>query len=119
MAAPEVARIADYLRATLSASEIAANQLQIDSAVSSITRISNTTTFDGLHLIDGSLNYVTSGVQSNQITSLNVTQASFGTHTSVPVNLNVITSARPAELNFATSQIAASVTLQITGMPDI
>ncbi len=52
----------------MSATEIQANQLQIDSAVSSITRIANTTTFDGLHLIDGSLNYITSGVQSNQIT---------------------------------------------------
>src|SRR5205814_2902130 len=46
----------------LSSDEIRANQLQIDSAVQSITRISNTTTFAGLHLINGSLNYVTSGV---------------------------------------------------------
>src|SRR5947209_12465832 len=35
----------------LSADEIAANQLQVDSAVQSVTRISNTTTFAGLHLI--------------------------------------------------------------------
>ena len=39
----------------LSPDEIAANQLQVDSAVQSITRISNTTTFAGLHLINGSL----------------------------------------------------------------
>src|SRR5436309_9181570 len=54
----------------LSADEIAANQLQVDSAVDSITRIANTTTFAGLHLINGGLDYLTSGVQSNQIRSL-------------------------------------------------
>src|SRR5215470_8951043 len=37
----------------LSADEIAANQLQVDSAVQSVTRISNTTTFAGLKLLNG------------------------------------------------------------------
>ncbi|MGH7176469.1 MAG: flagellin, partial [Tepidisphaeraceae bacterium] len=43
----------------LSPEEVSANQLQVDSAVESITRISNTTTFAGLHLINGSLGYIT------------------------------------------------------------
>ena len=42
--------------------EIAANQLQIDNAIDSITRIANTTTFAGRKLINGELDYVTSGV---------------------------------------------------------
>src|SRR5688572_11869983 len=42
--------------------EVRANQLEVDSAVESITRIANTTTFAGLRLIDGSLDYITSGV---------------------------------------------------------
>ena len=46
----------------LSDDEIQANQLQINSAVESITRIANTTTFAGLSLLDGSLDYLTSGV---------------------------------------------------------
>jgi flagellin len=99
----------------MSTTEIQANQLQIDSAVQAITRISNTTTFDGLHLIDGSMNYITSGVSNSAISNLQISQASMGTQTSIPVNINVLTSARPAELQFATSQIASSVTLQITG----
>jgi flagellin len=41
----------------LTPDQLAANQLQIDSAVQSITRISNTTTFAGLNLLNGSLNY--------------------------------------------------------------
>lgn len=100
----------------LSQSEIQANQLQIDSAVQNITRISNTTSFDGENLIDGSLNYVTSGVSTTALTSVQISQANFGTTgAAIPVNVNVITSARPAELTFSTSQIASSVTIQIAG----
>ncbi len=98
-----------------SQAEIQANQLQVDSAIQSITRISDTTSFDGLNLIDGSLGYITSGVSTNAITALNISQADMGKQTSIPVNINVITSARPAELTFATSQIASSVTLEISG----
>src|SRR5215212_4456209 len=81
----------------LSPDEIAANQLQVDSAVESITRISNTTTFAGLHLLNGSLDYLTSGVPSS-IKALEVSQANFGTNASIPVDINVITSAQTAEL---------------------
>ena len=98
-----------------SLAEIQANQLQVDSAIQSITRISDTTSFDGLNLIDGSLGYITSGVNTADITALNISQADMGTAASVPVNVNVITSARPAELQFATSQITSSVTLEISG----
>src|SRR5580692_4665763 len=80
-----------------SAAEIQANQLQVDSAVQSITRISDTTSFDGLNLIDGSLGYITSGVATSAITALNISQADLGKQTSIPVNLDVITSARPAD----------------------
>src|SRR5678816_841398 len=77
----------------LSPDEVRANQIQVDSAVESITRISNTTTFAGLHLIDGSLDYITSGVDTNAIDALHVQQANFGTNANIPVQVNVITSA--------------------------
>jgi flagellin len=99
----------------LSPDEIAANQLQVDSAVESITRISNTTTFAGLHLINGSLDYITSGVDNTSIQALHISQANFGTNASIPVNLDVITSAQTADLEFRTSAIASSVTLEIGG----
>jgi flagellin len=99
----------------LSPEEIKANQLQVDSAVESITRISNTTTFAGLHLIDGSLDYITSGVDSGAVKSLHIQQANFGTNPNIPVQINVITSARTAELEFRNSAIASSVTLEVTG----
>src|SRR5438309_1515583 len=99
----------------MSSDEIQANQLQVDSAVQSITRIADTTTFAGLHLINGSLDYVTSGVNNTALKALHISQANFGTQTTIPVDVNVITSAKPAELTFATSQIASSVTLEISG----
>ena len=98
-----------------SSSQIAANQLQVDSAVQSITRIADSTTFAGQNLLDGSLNYVTSGVDNTSIKALNISQADLGTQTSIPVNINVITSAQPAELEFTASSIATSVTLDVGG----
>lgn len=99
----------------MSPDEIAANQLQVDSAIESITRISNTTTFAGLNLLNGSLDYVTSGVQASAISSLHLHRAQFGSNASIPVDVNVITSAQTAQLAFATSTIASAVTLQIAG----
>src|SRR5678816_2186024 len=69
----------------LSPDEIAANQLQVDSAVESITRISNTTTFAGLHLLNGSLDYITSGVNTTDVKALDISQANFGTNVNIPV----------------------------------
>ncbi|CAA9374659.1 MAG: Flagellin protein FlaA, partial [uncultured Phycisphaerae bacterium] len=99
----------------LSAEEIKANQLQVDSAVESITRISNTTTFAGLKLLNGSLDYLTSGVSTADVKSLDISQANFGTQASIPVEVNVITSARTGELEFRASAITTSVTLEIAG----
>src|SRR6185437_6264289 len=92
----------------LSTAEIAANQLQVDSAVQSITRIANTTTFDGQSLINGSLDYITSGVAASAISSVQIAQASFGNGPTVPVQLNVITSAQTAALSFVGSSVANS-----------
>jgi flagellin len=99
----------------LSPEEITANQLQVDSAVQSITRIANTTTFAGLKLINGSLDYVTSGVDNAAVKAVSVHQANFGTRPDIPVQVDVLTSAKTAELQFRGSAIASGVTLQITG----
>ena len=100
----------------LSADEVRANQLQVDSAVESITRISNTTTFAGLKLLNGSLGYLTSGVTTSQVTALQINQANFGTNANIPVQVDVITSARTAELEFQASAIGAGgATLEIAG----
>jgi len=99
----------------LSSSEISANQVQVDSAVQSITRIANSTTFDGLQLLDGGLDFVTSGVSSNAVSHVQITQADFGTQSTIPVNIKVVASAKTAELEFRTSALVHSTTLEIQG----
>jgi flagellin len=99
----------------MSADEISANQLQVDSAIQSITRISNTTEFDSQHLIDGSMDYLTSGVNTTAIQSLQISQANLGTQPNLPVNVDVLTSAKQGAVEFVGSSIAQSVTLQIQG----
>jgi flagellin len=99
----------------LSSTEISANQIQADSAIQSITRIANSTSFDGLQLLDGGLDFVTSGVSNAALSNVQITQADFGTQPTIPVNINVVASAKTAALEFPTSSITQSVVLQIQG----
>jgi flagellin len=99
----------------LSQDEIDANQLQVDSAIASITRISNTTSFAGLKLLDGSLGYITSGIATSALHDVQINTASFGTASTIPVVVNVVQSAQTAALRYAASAIATSVTLEISG----
>ena len=95
--------------------EIKANQLQIDSAVESITRIANTTSFAGRKLLNGSLGYITSGVNASEVTDLRVNGVSFGTASYMPVKVTVTQSAQHAALSFQTSSIGQDLTIELAG----
>ncbi len=108
-------------RGAFSDTEVEANQLQIDSAVDSITRIANTTSFAGLKLLNGNLDYITSGINPAQIQDVRVFGANFGTASHVPVNVEVLNSAQTAQL-FIDGDVAgtggallSSVTFELTG----
>ncbi|MFW5816421.1 MAG: flagellin [Wenzhouxiangella sp.] len=92
--------------------EIAANQLQIDSAIESITRISNSASFGGLKLLNGSLDYIVSGVNSTNLPDVNVFGANFGTNSSIPVSVEVINSAEQASLFISGNNAASPGALQ-------
>jgi flagellin len=79
-------------------SELDANQQQIDSAIDSITRISNTARFAGLSLLDGSLDYTVSGVSASAISKADVLGASFVGGESIDVNVQVTASAQVGSL---------------------
>ncbi len=104
-----------------SKAEIEANQLQIDSAVASITRISNTTSFAGLQMLNGSLDYLTSGINGSQIQDVKVFGANFGTNATMPVSVEVLNSANTAQLFIsgnttgAAGALLSSVTFEIQG----
>jgi flagellin len=101
----------------ISQEEIEANQLEIDSAIESITRISNTASFAGLQLLNGSLEYVTSGINSTNIDGLDIHGVQFGTNSSVAVSVEVTQSAQTGQLflSAATGALASSVTLELAG----
>jgi flagellin len=97
--------------------EMKANQLQIDSAIDSITRIANTTTFAGRKLLDGSLAYTTSGIPTDKLRDVDVHATQFGTRSSVGVAVEVQSAAQQARLRFPFAGLAATsaVTIEIRG----
>ncbi|MCP3904815.1 MAG: flagellin [Planctomycetes bacterium] len=102
--------------------EIAANQLQVDSAIESITRISNTASFAGLQLLNGSLAYLTSGVATSALTGVDIFGAQFGTNSSIPVQVEVISSAQTGQLflsGTAVGALTSSVSIEIAGMQGV
>ena len=105
----------------ISEQEIEANQLQIDSAIESITRISNTASFAGLKLLNGSLDFLNSGVDSTQIQDVKVYGANFGTASTIPVTVEVLNSAEVANLYVSggasdvNGDLLSSVTFEIQG----
>ncbi len=103
-------------RGALTGEEIHAAQLQLDSAVQSITRIANTTTFGGTLLLNGNLDYMTSGVSTN-ILDLAVHSVQFGTNEYVPVVVNVLSAAEAAGLVFTAAGLSAEqdITLEVAG----
>jgi flagellin len=95
-----------------------ANQLQIDSAIESITRISNTASFGSLKLLNGSLDYTTSGMNATAIARGRINNASFVNATSLQVQVDVIASAQLGSLYFqspTTGVTTSSYTLEVRG----
>jgi flagellin len=97
-----------------------ANQLQIDSAIDSITRISNTTTFGGLRLLNGSLDYKLSGLRTSAIAIARVSNASFLEANALQIDVDVIASAQTGGVYFRGSSsapgvIQSSMTLEVRG----
>ena len=80
----------------ISQSEIEANQLQIDSALSAINRISSNTTFGGDKLLDGSKSFQTT--VSDGLTDYVVNEATFGKQAEINLSAEVIQAAETAEL---------------------
>jgi flagellin len=105
-----------------SAEERQANQLQIDSAIDSITRISNTASFGGLRLLDGSLDYRLSGVRSSAIAIADIRNASLINNSQLQVTVDVLTSAQVGTLYYRattnatpSATIASTTTLEVKG----
>ncbi len=100
----------------LSPDELAANQLQVDSILNSINRISNTTSFNGIQLLNGSLDYTNSGVNASDISNVQVNAAQIPQGGSVNVAVQVLASAKLGTLTYASSGIGTTpTTIEVTG----
>ena len=94
-----------------------ANQVQIDSAIDSITRISNSASFGGLKLLNGSLDYTLSGVLTNQLAKVAVTSANFSGTANIKVDVRTLNSAQTANLflSASTGVFLSATTIAISG----
>jgi flagellin len=94
----------------LSTEQIAANQLQVDSSLDAIDRIASVTTFQGRKILDGSLDFTTSG-SNPSITDLQILGASLGSAGSVAVNVDITAAATQASLDVSALASTGQFTL--------
>jgi flagellin len=100
----------------LSPDEIKANQLQVDAILNSINRISNTTQFNGVKLLNGSLDYTVSSVNNNNLSGVTINAAKIPDNGNVNIAVQVLASAKLGTITFAASGIAATpTTIEIAG----
>lgn len=93
--------------------ELSANQLQIDSILESIDRISNTTQFNGKKLLDGSLEYNLSSVTTTNLAEVRLYGANAPETGSLPIVVEVTNSAEFGQLKFSGAGTSASNTVSI------
>ena len=79
-------------KAGLSQDEKDADQLQVDSILSTINRISNSASFEGVKLLNGTFDYATSGLNTTSaFTAVSINSAKVGA-TTLSVSVSVIAS---------------------------
>ena len=102
-------------QAGLSAGELAANQAQIDQAITSIDRIVGTTSFNGQRLLDGSQSVRSSGVDATKISDVKIySRDSNATSTTINVALGAA-AAKATKTGYATTSAASATKISVTG----
>ena len=99
----------------MSADQIAANQMQVDSSLEAIDRIVQVTQFQGKRLLDGNMGFVTENVDSTKLSDLEIQQAVFGTSSQISVGIEVVSQAEQASLTFQATQVTSNVVVQVGG----
>jgi len=99
-------------KGALSDDQIAANQLQVDSALEAINRIAQTTSFQGRKLLDGTLDFITTAGQVSTIEDLQIDQASLGSTGQIDVNVEIDAAATQASVMSASGDGTATAQLK-------
>ena len=109
--------------AGVSGEEKEANQLQIDSILQSIDRIANSTSFQGIKLLNGNFEYTTNSVNQAEIDDLKINSAKLSNTAGASMNVDVtlVNSANTAQAYLLDSGLTmgtngdGQVTFEITG----
>ena len=100
----------------LSTEEVQANQLQVDSILSTINRIAGSTAFQGKKLLNGNYDYTTSGVAASAFTDLHINSARLPDGATQSVVVSVADSATTGSVSFSGASVAAGgATIEIAG----
>ncbi len=109
----------------LNDAEVKANQNQIDSILSSINRLANSTTFGDKKLLNGNLGFSTSSVVTTDLTGVEINSAKIPDNSSRNVTVSVVAGSEFAFVSgygdesaggtSTTGALSAAVTLQVTG----
>ncbi len=99
----------------LSADEVSANQLQVDSILNTVNRLANNTSFQGTKLLDGSLDYTTSGVSGNFVDNLRVNGARLSDGAARNVVVDVVSSGTVANSTYSAGALTGNATIEIAG----
>ncbi len=101
----------------LSQSEIEANQMQIDAALSAINRISANTSFAGDKLIDGSKAFVTkmTNADSSKLSDFQINEAVFTGSPTIEIEASITKQAEKAELRYGSGNMTGSATIELSG----
>src|SRR3954449_6892804 len=100
----------------LSTEEKQANQLQVDSILSTVNRIASSTSFQGKKLLNGSLDYTTSGVTSTAIDNLKINATRLADGAAGSVVVQVVASATTAKVGYTGGQITGgTATIEVAG----
>ncbi len=100
----------------LSAEEKAANQLQVDSILSTVNRIAQSTSFQGIKLLNGNFSYTTSNVSSTAFDNVRVNSARIPEGANVNVVVEVVASAQFGAVTYSGGAVSGgNVTIEIAG----
>ena len=100
----------------MTADEVTANQLMLDEALSSIDRIASTTQFNGKKLLDGTLGFNTNGVDTADLSSVIVNQATFdGTSKAIAYTIDATVASKGLSNQTAANLALADGLVRIEG----
>ena len=98
---------------TVSDGEKAAYQAEIDDAIEAIDRLTNTTSFNGKRLLDGSMGYDVSGADSSEVTDIRVHRAN--SNSSAAISITKSRSETAAQMEILSANPTADIEFTVTG----